>query len=85
MNLHNITHRALGNRIELTLVNDREDVPAELVGTLLSVEHSMPSGRGRRAISTTLGVSVGGQRLSLQNADVTEIAIFDESGTKLSA
>lgn len=83
MNLHNITHRAIGNRVELTLVSAREEVPAELIGTLLSVEHSTTSGRGRRTISTTLGVSVGGHRISVQNEDVADIVTFDENGTKL--
>lgn len=84
MDLHNITHRALGNRIEITFSSVREEVPAELVGTLMSVEHYITSARGRRDVSTILRVAVGGNDIAVRNEAVSEIATYDESNIKLS-
>lgn len=84
MDLHNITHRALGNRIEITFDTAREEVPAEVVGTLLAVEHYITSPRGRRAITTVLRVAVGGNEINVRNDAVSAVTTYDDSNTKLS-
>jgi hypothetical protein len=57
---------------------------SEIVGTLLSVTHSMPSPRGKRNIESALEVLVGNHTIEVRSGQgIEEITVYDGVGTKL--
>jgi hypothetical protein len=84
MEIEKITPRFLGNRIEVRFDEQDGRPPSEIVGTLLSVTHSMPSHRGKRSIESTLDVLVGNQTIEVRSGQgIEEITVHDGAGTKL--
>lgn len=84
MEIQNITPRFLGNRIEVRYDEQGGRPASEIVGTLLSVTHRMPSPRGKRNIESALDVQVGNHTIEVRGGQgVEEITVYDESGMKL--